>query len=181
MTPLKHIFRCKRRLAQSKNRIIIIMKIYFVLIFGVLVGCSRKDEPVPLPSYSIVNEIVGDEVRQVINLTNGMSLYFSKTNLVIWPSTNSSIVVVFDPESRAIKSTMLKLPAKNGEPDQAVLDINADGVPDLRKRDGGLGNEIFFQGEWYGKRNKGNNVIITNGVNEIEVRHDGRRYVEVVK
>ena len=76
---------------------------------------------------------------------------------------------------------MLKLPEANGEPSQLVLDTNADGVPEVRKLGSGLINQVLFRGEWYSKRNKGKNVVVTNEAQEIELHFNGRRYVEVVK
>ena len=165
---------------RSKIRIVM-NKVLFALNCALLVGCSRGKDPIKLPEYSIVNEVVGGGLRQVIYMTNGVSFYFSESNIVIWPTTNSSVVVVYDSKTKAFKSTMLKLPEANGEPSQLVLDTNADGVPEVRKLGSGLINQVLFRGEWYSKRNKGKNVVVTNEAQEIELHFNGRRYVEVVK
>jgi hypothetical protein len=123
--------------------------------------------------------MAGGEHRQVLEMTNGMSLYFTTSDVVIWFGEGSSIVVGFDPSTRKPLSTLLTRAASSEEPGASILDINADGVPEIRHVLGGSKKELLYRGEWHPKEKKGSNSVITVDGKQIEVRYDGRRFVPV--
>jgi hypothetical protein len=153
--------------------------LYFGLLFGA--GCERpRQTPVEaLGSFTVTSAVVDGISREVLESANGMSLYFTSSNLVVWFNDATSIVIEFDPETLNPKSLLLDIPPSAGEPGKSVADLNADGVPEVRRIHGKPGKEVFYRGEWYTAQAKGTNSVITISGTEIEVRFDGHRIVEV--
>ena len=73
--------------------------LWAALISAFAIGCEkeRPATPVKLPSYYVSNELAGGAIRQVLHVTNGLSFYFTETNLCVWFTDDSSLVVEFDP------------------------------------------------------------------------------------
>src|ERR1039458_4412316 len=114
-------------------------------------GCrgEKRDAVVRLPSFFVTNEIAGGEFRQVIVVTNGLSLYFTPSNVCVWFCNDSSLVVTYDPQALNPMKTLLEVPPSMGEPGYVVYDSNADGVPELRRVRGHSETEVLYHGEWY--------------------------------
>jgi hypothetical protein len=72
-----------------------------VFTLALFIGCSQKPESSVsrLAPFTVTNVVVGGERRQILEMTNGMSLYFTSTNAVIWFGEDSSVAVEFDPKS----------------------------------------------------------------------------------
>ena len=128
------------------------------VIGQLLLGCARKEgsAAAKLPPFFITNTIAGGELRQVIQITNGVSLYLTASNICVWFTTNSDIVIAYDPVTLRPMKTLLTVPPFFGEPAQKVYDSNADGVPEMRRLDGERQSQIFYHGEWYPYRLEGN-------------------------
>jgi hypothetical protein len=146
------------------------------------VGCGERsgDPPqntiIELPAFSIVNKVAGGEFRQVIQVTNGLVLYFTEEDVVVWFGGDSYISIGFDPDTLKPLKSVFRVPASDERPAASVLDINVDGDPDYRRVIGRELREIFYQGEWYPVL-EGTNTIMVMGEHHFPVRFDGRRWV----
>lgn len=144
-------------------------------------GCSRKSVSVTkLVPYIVTNRFVGGEFRQLIQITNGMDLYFTSSNIVIGFCPGTTTVIPFDPETRRPSSIFWDFPATSNEPGQSVIDFNADGVPDFRRlEDEQKTRQIFLRGEWYTTEKEGNHIAIDINGKKQKVHFDGRRWAEI--
>jgi len=122
--------------------------LYAVSIPWFLVGCNKSTKNVVtnLPLFYITNEVANGEFRQIIQVTNGLSLYFTESNICVWFCPGSSIAVNYDPRSLIPMKTLLDVPPLSGKPGYDVYDSNADGVPELRRINGGPRTEVFYRG-----------------------------------
>jgi hypothetical protein len=113
-------------------------------------------------------------------MTNGTSLYFTQSNVVIWFCEGANTVFEIDPKTHKPLSILLETPPLGDQPGQEVFDINADGIPDTRKlMDGSNTRQVFCRGEWYTRTKEGkNNFIIIDG-NKQRVHFNGKHWVEV--
>jgi hypothetical protein len=145
-----------------------------------LVGCIKPKREIgaKLPVYYITNEIAGGELRQILHASNGVSLYFTESNVVVWFCPGSSIAVEYDPQSLIPMKTLLDVPHLAGKPGYEVYDSNADGVPEMRRIDGSTNTEVFYHGEWYVRHKNGTNTVIAVDGRELLLRYDSRRWVE---
>jgi hypothetical protein len=100
-----------------------------------------------LPAFSLTNEVVGGQAKQVLQMTNGISLHFTSTNIVFWFAKDSTIAFDFDQVNRKPTRYMLQIPDSDNQPRQSILDINADGLPELRELKGQQKRQILFRGE----------------------------------
>jgi hypothetical protein len=133
-----------------------------------------------LTPFVVTNEPVAGEIRQVLRITNGMSLYFTPKDFVLWFGDGSSIVIEVEPKTGHPRNILLNRNASGDQPAESVLDINADGVGDLRQvRGTSPRKDIFYRGEWWQKETRGSNGVIKVDGKEIEVRFDGRRFMPV--
>lgn len=152
-----------------------------LIVFGFLiVGCKedRQAQVRRLPDFHITNIVAGGQLRQVINVTNGISLYFTESNLVVWFCKDSDLILNYSAVDLRPESVMLEMPEVGAEPAQATWDINADGVPEFRRIRGQETNEILFRGEWYPKVYVGTNLYISVDGKAIKIGWDGHRFVE---
>ena len=142
--------------------------------------CSAGDHShtasTKLPFFSVTNEMAGGELRQVLSTTNGLSLYFTASDLVVWFGRDSAIVVEFDAATHKPLNILLKRPASGENPVESIFDINADGVPEIKKVHGGATNYLLYRGEWFATHAKGPNQVITADGRELEVHFDGNRF-----
>jgi len=145
-------------------------------------GCDqRAKSPVAkLPHFSIRNEFAGGELRQVIDITNGVSHYFDPTNVVVWFGNGADIVVGIDPKLLKPSSILFEIPASSKQPRQSVLDINADGIPDVREiKDESGTQQVFYRGQWYTKEVHGSHPFITIDGKKQRVHFDGQQWIDV--
>jgi hypothetical protein len=142
-------------------------------------GCGSRpnDAPTNLYPFTVTNEIAGGEFRQVLQVTNGLKFYFTGSDVVMWFSQGAAISIGFDSETLAPVEILLKTPPSGDQPATSVLDINADGVPDMREIDSTGERQIFYRGEWYTRNKKGTNTLIRIGEKNVEMRFDGRRWI----
>jgi hypothetical protein len=100
----------------------------------------------------------------MLHFTNGVSVAVEDDKLTLYFPPSDTLTAWFDPETRRLLKTLLEVPATDTGPAQWVRDLNADGVPDLRKFKGG-GTEVFFDGRWYPSRPGGgtNTLILFRG------------------
>jgi hypothetical protein len=148
-----------------------------ILSFG---GCARKSTIITkLPPFSVKEKFAGGELRQVIQVTNGMSLYFTKSNVVVWFCEGNDTVLSFDSDTLVPSSILLEKAALGDQPGQSILDINADGIPDIREIKSKSLKQIFYRGDWYTREKEGTQTIITVDGNKRRVHFDGSRWVEV--
>jgi hypothetical protein len=155
--------------------------LYTLGALGVLLlaACQQKPEAkiVRLPRFSITNVVAGGELREIIQVTNGLSFYFTKSEVCVWFRKDSSVVVIFDPITMIPTKTSLETPLWSDGEGEEVFDVNADGVPDIR-RVKGRSEDIFYRGEWYPRHKAGTNTFILLNGQDVAVRFDGRRWVE---
>ena len=156
---------------------------FFIAGFCVLLisSCSWQSATIAkLPPFSVTNIIVDGELRQVLQTSNGMEVYFTQSNVVVWFCKGSDTVIGFDPKTLKPLSILFETPPIGDQPGQSIFDLNADGVPDVGEiKDTGKTQLIFYHGEWYLREKEGNHSSITiNGIKQ-NVHYDGRRWLEV--
>ena len=143
-------------------------------------GCGRRPVVRQLSPFSITNEIVGGEYQEVLATTNGVSLYFTSSDLVVWFKDGSSFVVKLDITNQCPLNILLNRVATKNQPSESVMDLNADGVPDLKEVHGDRPHkEIFYKGEWYVKQNIGTNPAILIDGRQVPVRFTGGHFEAV--
>jgi hypothetical protein len=155
------------------------VSVAFYLLLGVSCGFRTKETATKLPAFSITNEIAGGEFRQILQVTNGLALYFTRSDVVVWFGEGSAISVEFDPENLRPLKILLKTPASRDQPAASVLDINADGVPEIREVKGESRRQVLYRGEWYSRKKEGTYSVITVGGKDVEVEYDGKRWEEL--
>jgi hypothetical protein len=145
-----------------------------------ITGCSRQTSTVKrLPSFFVTNEVVNGELRQVLEATNGLSLYFTESYITVWFCKGSDTVIGFDPKTLKPQKILWEIPPSDNSPGQAIFDVNADGVPDIRKlKDVSETRQIFFKGEWYTREMDGSHTVITIDGEKQRVYFDGQRWIE---
>lgn len=164
---------------QFSNRYISLF-IFFEVLFGLSCAHAATNNIVKLLPFSVTNRFAGGEFRQIIQITNNMTLYFTRSNIVIGFCAGGDTVIDFDPESRRPLSILLETPASSNQPAQSVLDINADGIPDIREiKDGTRTKQIFYHGEWFTNKTVGTHTFITIDGKEQRVHFDGQRWIIV--
>lgn len=142
-------------------------------------GCDTGSEPSgSTRNLELRTQVVGGVERQVVQAKHGVSFSVSETNVIMWIGDASDFVVAFDPVTSIPESILIKIPAKDDQPAQAVWDYNADGIPEARKVDGSVTNDLLFQGQWYAKHFNGTNLIIFVDGQGILIGWDGHRYVK---
>ena len=130
--------------------------------------------------YSVTNIIVDGESTLVFKMTNGISLFLTHSNLAAWFWKDSEIAIGFDPETLKLSNIFLNTSSSSNQLGQSVLDLNADGIPDIRElKDATKTRQIFFHGEWYTKEKEGTRAFITVDGRKIRVHFDGQRWLEV--
>ena len=158
---------------------------YGVVVLGIMLmlmaGCGQQPKTATsvteLLPFSVTNRFAGGEFRQIIQITNGMTLYFTRSNIVVGFCPGADTVIAFDPETRVPLSVLLETPPLASQPAQAVLDLNADGIPDIRQvQDGSNTRQVFYRGEWYTSEAEGTNIFIvvtTGSVKYFTLRRSG--------
>ena len=149
-----------------------------------IAGCGQQSTTVvKLPSFSVTNTVVAGKLSQVLQITNGLSLYFTQTNIVVWFRKDSKIMVEFNPETLKPLSILLGTSPSGDQPGQLIFDSNADGIPDAaRIKDASGTQQLFYRGEWYTREAENGGTqssIIIDGKKQ-RVHFDGRRWVEVL-
>lgn len=156
-------------------------KLLLTCFFGTFLwGCdSQAPGIVRLPKFSVTRENVGSVGREILEVENGLSLYFTHTNVVVWFGKKSDIVIAFDPTNLVPQNILFETPQIGEEPQRAVFDINADGVPDVRKSGDPPNTEVFFRGDWYPRKIEGTNVTVIFNERDTRLSFDGRRWIAV--
>lgn len=155
-----------------------------LILFGMLIlivaGCSRREAAVEkLPAFFTTNDVVDGKLRQVLETTNGLSLYFTESYVVVWFGGGYDTVIGFDPKTIKPKRILWDIPASSSNLGEAVFDVNADGVPDVRElKNSSRTHQIFFRGEWYTRKTNDTQTIIMIDGKEQRVFFDGQRWVE---
>jgi hypothetical protein len=122
---------------------------------------------------------VDGELRQVLEMTNGISFYFTKSNAVMWFCKDSDIVIKFDPKTQRPLSILLETPASADRPGQLIYDLNADGVPDVGEiKNASRTQQIFYRGEWYTREKEGTHTVITIDGKKQRVHFNGQRWID---
>jgi len=144
------------------------------------IGCSRQAATVKqLPSFIVTNDVVGGDLRQVLEVTNGLSLYFTESYITLWFTNGSDTVIGFDPKTLKPQKILWEIPPSDSRPGQAIFDVNADGIPDIRElKDASKTRQIFFKGEWYTREKDGSHTVISLDGEKQRVYFDGRRWIE---
>lgn len=144
-----------------------------------MAGCSRQvAKGENLPPFIVTNEVVDGQLRQVIEATNGLSLYFTKSYITVWFSKGYDTVIGFDPKTLKPKKVLWDMPPSDNHPGQEIFDVNADGVPDIRKlKDASKTRQIFYKGEWRTVKMEGSHTTITVDGKKLRVYFNGRHWL----
>jgi len=130
--------------------------------------------------YSVTNIVIDGEPTLVLKITNGVSLFFTHSNLAVWFWKDSEIDIGFDPETLKLSKIFLDKSSSSNQFGQSVLDLNADGIPDIRDlKDATKTRQIFYRGEWYTGEKEGSQVFITFDGKKQRVCFNGQRWLEV--
>jgi len=144
-----------------------------------MTGCSRHAATANrLPSFVVTNEVDDNgKVRQLIEFTNGLSLYVTESWITVWFGHGYDTVVGFDPKTLEPQKILWEIPPSGTNPGRAVFDVNADGVPDVSElKDGSKTRQIFYRGEWYTREQNGARTSIILDGKKQRVYFDGRRW-----
>jgi len=180
------ILRARKQIMNGKIKYRLDFSIYGAAVLGILlmVGCDRQPNTATsiteLPPFSITNRFAGGELRQMIQITNGMTLCFTRSNIAVGFCPGAFTLISFDPETRKPLSVLLETPPSASQPAQSVLDLNADGIPDIRQvQDGSNTRQVFYRGEWYTSEAEGTNIVIVVNGKKWRMHFDGRCWIEV--
>jgi uncharacterized protein YneR len=143
-------------------------------------GCGQKSTVTKLSPFSVTNKEVNGELMQVLEMTNGISFYFTESNVVVWFCKGSDTVIKYDPETLKPLTILLEIPPSGDRPGQSIFDLNADGIPDIMEvKETPKTRKIFYRGEWYTRNKEGTNIFITVNGKQQRVYFDGQRWVEI--
>ncbi|HWQ90060.1 MAG TPA: hypothetical protein VN673_00195 [Clostridia bacterium] len=150
----------------------ICLSTFVLFAIGFVVGCSQEPQKkvVQLADFVVTNRLAGGSLTQTIALTNGLSLYFSRSNVIIWFREGNSVQVTYEEETLTPSIVIWGIPASDTKPKHYIYDYNADGIADGGRINGT--NQVFFEGEFYNKDRKGTNIVITVNGEEITLYWD---------
>jgi hypothetical protein len=125
--------------------------------------------------FAITNVVLDDgSVQWMVKYTNGISAEFSHHTVSMNFEPGSSLTASFDPQTKKLLKTFLERPATENGPGEYVRDLNADGIPDLRKSKGQSPAEVFYDGHWYpSKPGGGTNTLIMLQGQQVALYYDG--------
>ena len=76
-----------------------------------IIGCSHEaTTEEKLPSFVVTNRVVDGKLRQVIEVTNGLSLYFTTSYITVWFCEGAATVIGVDPKTLRPKGILLDVP-----------------------------------------------------------------------
>ncbi|MBI2925315.1 MAG: hypothetical protein HYY24_06370 [Verrucomicrobia bacterium] len=129
--------------------------------------------------FEITNGVMNGESVWIVAATNGVSFVFETNKVEVWLGTMTSASLWYDPQKAVFKKFLLDIKHSDGK-QQWISDLNADGVPDTRRKKGNFYSEAFMNGEWVpfapGDGTYANAVTRTQ---QFKIFHDGTRWVRM--
>jgi hypothetical protein len=141
---------------------------------------SSRSDPSQFP-FSATNIVLDDgSPALVLHGTNGLSVEMGERRVTMYFGLSNTITAWFDPDSRRLTKLLLETADSEHGRGQWVTDLNADGVPDMRRIKGQNGNELFFKGQWCRSEPAGgtNTLAIVEG-KKVLLYYDRRGWTEV--
>jgi hypothetical protein len=136
-----------------------------LLIFVVFdFGCATQPQrPISQGPFTLVNTNLDGEFVQVLKSSFGLKIQAETNYISIVFTTNILLMIEYDPKTLKPESTFWSREDSNSKRCEEVIDLNADGTPDLKviKGDGDEKKLLFYLGNWYPTATVGTNALIT--------------------
>lgn len=110
----------------------------------------------------------------IVAFDDGRFYWTIETNMLsLNVGSEQSFTLQLDKAERRVERTLLEFgDASSGK--AYVTDMNADGIPELRRV--GTHTEVFLGGDFYPSKKHGENRVITKDGRELQVTFDGKRW-----
>jgi hypothetical protein len=158
---------------------------FAIVCYGTVVflndGCNRRQTP-PTAAYPFEFTNVIEEGLPVpyITLTNGISIRFDETNIMVSFGSNAILSADYNPDTLELKSMFMRTAGYSNNPGRSTM-FNTEGLPYIRNiADLTNSVELFYRGEWYKRIRESGRSYIMIGARKQWMHYNGSRWVEVL-
>jgi hypothetical protein len=142
-------------------------------------GCTTQSQhPLPQGPFTLVNTNLDGEFMQVLKSSSGLKIRAETNCVSIMFTTNILLMIEYDPKTLKPESTFWSREDPKTKQCEEVLDLNADGTPDLKviKGDGDEKKLLFYLGNWHPRVSVGTNDLISYQGKPLRLFWDGNQW-----